>query len=89
MASNWIRKKLRISGMTCVQCQNKIEKTLRGTDGIGKASVSYTKGTADITCDAEKLSLRDIKRIIEKMDYQVLLDGNDLGQNSRNGGKPE
>ena len=89
MASNWIRKKLRISGMTCVQCQNKIEKTLRGTDGIGKASVSYTKGTADITYDAEKLSLRDIKRIIEKMDYQVLPDGNDLGQNSRNGGKPE
>lgn len=61
--------------MTCVHCQNTIEQKLRGTDGIGKVSVSYTKGTADITYDAEKLSLRDIKRILAKLGYEVLPDG--------------
>ncbi|MGM9605497.1 MAG: sulfite exporter TauE/SafE family protein [Faecousia sp.] len=79
MASNLIRKNLRIGGMTCVQCQNKIEKKLRSTDGVVKVSVSYTKGTADITYDADKLSLGDIKRIIEKLDYQVLPDGQNSG----------
>lgn len=67
-----IKKQLRIGGMTCVNCQNKIEKTLRNTAGIQKASVSYTRATADIIYDAEVISLKDICKIIEKLDYQVL-----------------
>ena len=41
-------KKLRISGMTCVSCQNKIEGKLRNTAGVFKATVSYNAGTADV-----------------------------------------
>lgn len=75
MASKIRQTKLLIGGMTCIHCQRKIENRLRSAKGIVKVSVSYTNGTADITYDAGKLSLKDIKRIIEEMDYQVLPDG--------------
>lgn len=61
-----------IGGMTCVNCQNKIEKKLKGTPGIVSASVSYNKGIADIVYDEKKISLKKIISIIEKLYYEVL-----------------
>lgn len=65
-------KKLRIGGMTCVACQNKIEKKLSRTAGVKHAKVSYGKGTADITYDADIVALKDICSIIENLGYRVL-----------------
>ena len=42
---------LHIGGMSCVNCQNKIEKKLRSAKGIIRAKVSYSKGTAEILYD--------------------------------------
>ena len=64
--------RLRIGGMTCVSCQNKIERKLRGTAGVQKAEVSYSAGTAFVTYDADAVSLKDIIARIEKLDYTVL-----------------
>lgn len=72
MASSITRKTLRISGMTCVNCQNRIARKLRGTAGVIRASVSYSKGTADITYDADVVSLRTLTDVIEALDYDVL-----------------
>lgn len=72
MESGIKTKKLRIGGMTCVSCQNKIEKKLRNTAGVKKAAVSYSAGTADITYDADVVSLKAITAVIEKLDYKVL-----------------
>lgn len=68
------RKRLRIDGMTCVNCQNKIEKKLQNTAGVKAASVSYDAGTADIVYDADLISLHDICAVIEGLDYHVLAD---------------
>lgn len=65
-------KKLRIGGMTCVSCQNKIEKKLKSTAGILEASVSYGGGFANVTYDTDILSLKDITAIIQKLGYEVL-----------------
>ena len=75
MASEIITKRLNIGGMTCISCQNKIQKKLQNTAGIKKVTVSYTAGTAEVTYDSAVISLKDIKRIIEKMDYTVLSNG--------------
>ena len=40
------RKVLIIDGMTCINCQNKIEQELKNTAGISKVQVSYSKGQA-------------------------------------------
>ena len=73
MESEIKTKKLRIGGMTCVSCQNKIEKKLRNTAGIESAEVSYSAGTAVLTYDTDIITMRDITAIIEKLDYEVLV----------------
>lgn len=67
-------KKLRIGGMTCISCQNKIEKKLRNTAGIEKAEVSYNTGTALVTFDTDIISCQSITGIIENLGYSVLPD---------------
>lgn len=67
-----IRKRLRIGGMSCINCQNKIEYKLRNTAGIQEAAVSYYTGFADITYDSDVIAQKDIQAIIEKLDYEVL-----------------
>lgn len=71
MESN-VRKKFRIGGMTCISCQNKIEKKLSNTAGIESAAVSYSAGTAEVIFDADRISFKDICAIIDKLDYKVL-----------------
>ncbi|MDR0819118.1 MAG: sulfite exporter TauE/SafE family protein, partial [Oscillospiraceae bacterium] len=65
-------RKLRIGGMTCVNCQNKIEKKLRKTSGVLKAEVSYSAGNAVVTYNPDVVSLESITAVIEKLDYKVL-----------------
>lgn len=72
MGTSSQRVNLQIGGMTCINCQNKIEKKLNDTEGIISASVSYNNGTADIVYDKGKILLKDIKAIIEDLDYEVL-----------------
>jgi sulfite exporter TauE/SafE/plastocyanin domain-containing protein len=67
-------KKLRIGGMTCISCQNKIEKKLRNTAGIEKAEVSYNAGTALVTFDTDIISYQSITGIIENLGYSVIPD---------------
>lgn len=71
----FVRKtRLFIGGMTCVNCQNRIEKELNRTEGIIKAGVSYSRGTADIVYDESKISLKEIAAVVERLDYEVLPD---------------
>ncbi|MDO4170483.1 MAG: sulfite exporter TauE/SafE family protein [Lachnospiraceae bacterium] len=63
-----------IGGMTCINCQNKIEKVLKHTEGILRASVSYSKGTADIAYDEKRITLDEIVTVIENLEYQVILE---------------
>ncbi|CUX46441.1 urease accessory protein UreH domain-containing protein [Clostridium sp. C105KSO13] len=66
-----VNKELHIRGMSCVHCQNTIQRKLKHTAGIKKVIVSYSKETADITYDSEVLSWKDICGIIEKLGYTV------------------
>lgn len=72
MKSGVKTKRLRIGGMTCINCQNKIERKLQNTAGIQSAKVSYSAGTAAITYDTDIISLKDICGIIGELDYTVL-----------------
>lgn len=66
--------RLSVGGMTCVNCQNKIEKELKAIEGIINVNVSYSNGTADIAYDEKKLSLKKIIAVIENIGYEVLRD---------------
>jgi sulfite exporter TauE/SafE/copper chaperone CopZ len=65
-------KKLNIDGMTCMNCQNRIEKKLKATVGIEDASVNYETGTASVTYNATMLTLNEIKVVVENLGYKVV-----------------
>ena len=65
------RKVLIIDGMTCINCQNRIEQTLKNTTGISKAHVSYSRGLAEIEFDSEILTLNRIVTVVQELGYTV------------------
>jgi sulfite exporter TauE/SafE/copper chaperone CopZ len=67
-------KTLRIDGMTCAGCQNKIERKLRSTAGVASADADYGAGTAVVVYDADIITIREIEALIERLDYRVLED---------------
>lgn len=72
MESHLKKETIPIQGMSCVNCQKKIQNKLQDTEGIIKADVSFKDSSAHITYDSNVIYRKKIIKIIEKMDYQVL-----------------
>ncbi|MDR0906507.1 MAG: cation transporter, partial [Oscillospiraceae bacterium] len=70
---------LQIGGMTCANCQSRIEEALRATGGVIDARVSWSRGCADVTYDAGVVSTGNVKAVIERLDYEVLPDKATVG----------
>lgn len=62
---------IKIENMTCTNCENTIERGLSKVPGIKKVVASYTKGMVTVTFDTEVISISQIEKIIEKLDYKV------------------
>lgn len=63
--------KLKIDGMTCVSCENRIERKLQSTKGVINAKVSYASGTAIVTYNEKLISIEKIIAVIEQLDYKA------------------
>ena len=74
---------LKIDGMTCINCQTRIENALLTAAGIKSAEVSWQDGKAEIEYDEKQINLKEIKKIIEALDYKVR--GNVAGKSERTG----
>ncbi len=72
MSTNIITSTIKIVGMTCVSCENKIERKLQDTKGITSAKVSYSAGTAIVSYDINMIKLKNIIDIIGQLDYKVI-----------------
>jgi sulfite exporter TauE/SafE/copper chaperone CopZ/plastocyanin domain-containing protein len=64
-----------IGGMTCINCQNRIEKQLKNSPGVESASVDYAAGNAVVSYDPELITFEEIKKGIENLGYKVLEEG--------------
>jgi sulfite exporter TauE/SafE/copper chaperone CopZ len=71
MEATMTSERLRIGGMTCASCQNRIETALRKTDGVLKATVSLSGAYADVTHDAGVVSLAELRAVIERLGYEA------------------
>jgi len=58
--------------MYCPNCQNIIEKGLKKTAGVEKASVNYRTGHASVTYDETIIGFDKIHEIIKELGYQPL-----------------
>lgn len=75
MESKLITKTLLVNGMTCVNCENRIENRLEKIDGIISVRVSYSRSQIKFTFDKNRLSLITIVKNIEELDYKVVSAG--------------
>ena len=62
---------LKIEGMSCSACQNRVEKYLNKQDGV-EASVNLVMQEALISYDEKKVTLPDLDRFIKESGYKSL-----------------
>lgn len=105
MSSGIMKTTLYIDNMTCVNCENTIERSLKGMAGIENVKASYSSGTVNITYRPDLIRLEKIKELIEAHDYNVSLErktgksvnararkedaGNDKGLAGKNAKEPD
>ena len=63
---------LGVSGMDCGSCAVSIEKALKQTAGVQGASVNFASSKAEVTYDAQKISVTDLKKKINSLGYKII-----------------
>lgn len=62
--------KLRIEGMHCEGCSNRLEKILNNVDGVESAKVSLKEKLADIKYNEKEVELNTILQEIEDAGFK-------------------
>ena len=65
-----MEKTLKIEGMMCGHCEMHVKKALEALDGVKKAEVSHTAGTAVVTLE-KAVSDDVLKQAVTDQGYQV------------------
>jgi sulfite exporter TauE/SafE/copper chaperone CopZ/plastocyanin domain-containing protein len=63
---------IRIGGMTCRGCRDRIEKKLKSAVGVEEARVNFNTGTAVVAYKTSIIAVKEMREIIEKLGYTVL-----------------
>ncbi|MCM3763035.1 heavy metal translocating P-type ATPase [Alkalihalobacillus oceani] len=63
---------LKVSGMTCAACANKIEKGLSKIDGVQEANVNFALESTKIKYDPSQTNTQAFEDKIEKLGYKVI-----------------
>ncbi|XP_043249587.1 copper-transporting ATPase 1 isoform X3 [Colletes gigas] len=67
---------LKITGMTCTSCVNKIESTVKKLPGVHSAVVALATQRGKFKYDVEKIGVRDIIECINKLGFTATLFSN-------------
>ena len=65
---------IKIGGMSCAACANRVEKGLSSLNGVEKAGVNFATEKASVTYDKAHVGLNEISEKIEKLGFQVIKD---------------
>lgn len=71
MEKNNINKTFKVSGMTCINCSNRINEKLKNLDGIASADASFTSGNVVVSYNESIINEGDIKNAITSEGYEV------------------
>jgi len=64
---------LPVTGMTCANCANTIERVLRKTDGVGAAAVNFASERASVQYDPAQVSPAQLVERVRQAGYGVTL----------------
>lgn len=63
---------LRIKGLHCIDCGDKIEKSMSALDGVDHVKINFSTGKMNIRFDPDKISLEDIHSNLNSLGYGIL-----------------
>lgn len=62
--------KLKVNGMHCEGCENRIKNSLSTIDGISEVSANHTNGIVIIKAN-DDINLEEVKEMIENLDFEI------------------
>lgn len=74
MDENQKQHQIKIGGMTCIQCQNKIQRELLKHPGVIEANVDFSKGSANVVFNQTMTDLNRIHEVIVQSGYEIIVD---------------
>jgi len=64
---------IRISGMSCTGCENRVENVLKNIENVESVNANYNTGIVEIeTNNIKDLDIDMIKEILEDLGYDIL-----------------
>ena len=64
---------IKISGMSCTGCENRVENVLKNIENVESVNANYNTGIVEIeTNDIKDLNIDVIKDILEDLGYDIL-----------------
>ena len=64
---------IKISGMSCTGCENKVENVLKNIENVESVNANYNTGIVEIeTNDIKNLDIDVIKETLEDLGYDIL-----------------
>ncbi len=75
---------LKIDGMTCVNCENRIQKKLSSLEGVASVQVSYKNANARVAYDKNLIGIQDITNEVAKIGYEAEVFTQNLNQSGKN-----
>lgn len=64
---------IRISGMSCTGCENRVENVLKNIENVESVNANYNTGIIEIgTNDIKNLNIDVIKETLEDLGYDIL-----------------
>ena len=64
---------IKISGMSCTGCENRVENVLKNIENVESVNASYNTGIVEIeTNDIKNLNIDVIKETLEDLGYDIL-----------------
>ena len=64
---------IRISGMSCTGCENRVENVLKNIENVKSVNANYNTGIVEIeTNDIKNLNIDVIKETLEDLGYDIL-----------------
>lgn len=65
---------LKVEGMTCSACANRVERVTKKADGVINSSVNFATEKLNITFDEDKVNINKIKEVVQKSGYNLIID---------------
>ena len=64
---------IRISGMSCTGCENRVKNVLKNIENVESVNANYNTGIVEIgTNDIKNLNIDVIKETLEDLGYDIL-----------------